>query len=327
MRKLTLKNPIVFKIILKYYISKASPRPCSVASLCRDYNYSRTLFYYWKNKFDRDELFIQKETRGRKTIITEQLITFIKEILDKDCDITLSEITDCCRLNNFIISVSTTRKIVYDVLKYRYKVKQVVILPEKYNVDEHNESIVEKQKILQNLGIDNVVSIDESAFYKEMATCRGWCKKGCKLKITKSKLRFKRYSLLMAINSKRIIDYILVEGSINATIYKDFITNLIPKINETNLLMDNASIHKTAALKQLLNENNKNPVFTVPYTPDLNPIENTFSIIKHHVRKNKPKTIEDVDDHIKESIRKIKPTSLTKMYRRSFGLTDFKIRK
>ena len=91
--------------------------------------------------------------------------------------------------------------------------------------------------------------------------------------------------------------------------------------------MDNVAFHHSKVIKQLPIDKGINPLYTVPYTPDLNPIENVFSVIKHYVRKNNPKTKSALKENINASVRKINPESLTKMFKRSFGLSDFVIRK
>jgi transposase len=43
-------------------------------------------------------------------------------------------------------------------------------------------------------------------------------------------------------------------------------------------------------------------VFLPPYSPELNPIEEAFSKIKHHIRKCKPRTAEALVDAIRSAI-------------------------
>jgi len=109
----------------------------------------------------------------------------------------------------------------------------------------------------------------------------GWCKKGLKLIVNDSKtLKSKKYSLLCAINNKKIIAYKLYEGSINKFleryIYKEEYLNyklLLDKIHHANIVKDNDK--KTIPF-----------IYNIPYSPELNPIEKVFSILKSNIRKN-----------------------------------------
>ena len=145
--------------------------------------------------------------------------------------------------------------------------------------------IKEKQNTLRSIGMDNIISIDESAFYIEMTSLRGWCKRGKELKTIKTKMRFKKYTLTLAITTKGVVGFDIRLGSMNSKAFIDFLEKeVLPySHNADYLLMDNVSFHKTNEFKEFIKHNNKRVVYTVPYSPDLNPIENVFSSLKHYV--------------------------------------------
>jgi len=61
--------------------------------------------------------------------------------------------------------------------------------------------------------------------------------------------------------------------------------------------MDNASIHKSARLRQLIEEAGRKLVFLPPYSPQLNPIESAFSKMKARMRRHaKPMVAAGVSD-------------------------------
>jgi transposase len=45
--------------------------------------------------------------------------------------------------------------------------------------------------------------------------------------------------------------------------------------------MDNLGSHKSAALRRIIKATGARPWYLPPYSPDLNPIEQTFAKIKH----------------------------------------------
>jgi transposase len=49
--------------------------------------------------------------------------------------------------------------------------------------------------------------------------------------------------------------------------------------------MDNASIHKTKTILETLESKQFIPIYIPPYTPECNPIENIFSVVKNRFRK------------------------------------------
>lgn len=52
--------------------------------------------------------------------------------------------------------------------------------------------------------------------------------------------------------------------------------NAFPR-DKSVLVLDNCAIHKTNALREILEGNRHQLVFLPPYSPDFNPIEESFS--------------------------------------------------
>ncbi|KAF7685898.1 hypothetical protein CDIK_3353, partial [Cucumispora dikerogammari] len=64
-------------------------------------------------------------------------------------------------------------------------------------------------------------------------------------------------------------------------------------MEDSVLIMDNASIHKTNEVKRLLELSGFDFLYLLPYSPFLNPIENMFSKWEKHVKRGNP--INEVD--------------------------------
>jgi len=76
-------------------------------------------------------------------------------------------------------------------------------------------------------------------------------------------------------------------------------------------LHDNARIHHTKILKEFCYNNNIQLLYIPPYTPEFNPIELIFSILKTHFRKLKHNNlIEDIYNTLTE----VKKESFLKCY-------------
>ena len=53
------------------------------------------------------------------------------------------------------------------------------------------------------------------------------------------------------------------------------------------LFMDNLKVHKTEGVRSLYKSLNIKPLFNIPYSPALNPVEACFSIVKNHFKKRR----------------------------------------
>lgn len=62
--------------------------------------------------------------------------------------------------------------------------------------------------------------------------------------------------------------------------------------------MDNLGSHKSAGLRSLIKAAGARLWYLPPYSPDLNPIEQTFAKIKHWMRSAQKRTVDDICRHI-----------------------------
>ena len=76
------------------------------------------------------------------------------------------------------------------------------------------------------------------------------------------------------------------------------------KFEDNIVIMDNAGFHKTQDVKQEIQKKN-NFIYTVPYYPRSNPIENFFSQLKYNIKKDAPTFYADIKKVVEKSIGKI----------------------
>jgi transposase len=85
--------------------------------------------------------------------------------------------------------------------------------------------------------------------------------------------------------------------------------------------MDNAPIHKSKLIREKIEEDHNNLLYTVPYHPETNAIEEFFSQLKHYIKKESPNTYEDIVDVITHIINnKITKTHLANYLKHSYTI-------
>jgi transposase len=79
----------------------------------------------------------------------------------------------------------------------------------------------------------------------------------------------------------------LFSCSINADVFSTWLaSDLLPKLTQPSLIvMDNASFHKRADCKILIEQAGHTLLFLPPYSPDFNPIEHKWAQAKAKRRK------------------------------------------
>ena len=136
---------------------------------------------------------------------------------------------------------------------------------------------------------DRIVSIDESSFYFDMNPSRGYCHRSRRLSVPARRGGRARWSLLMAITNESVVGWTLVKGAINSAIFSNFMSTLDTRERDV-VLLDNCKIHTTNLAKDVMVSRGLMPLFLPPYTPDFQPIEHCFSVLKNAFRRTTPST-------------------------------------
>ena len=147
-----------------------------------------------------------------------------------------------------------------------------------------------------------VISIDESSFYFDMKPSYGYCKKSSRLRVPARPGGRSRFSLLLAVANDQVVGWELVKGSIDSLIFSQFIELLNLKGRDT-VLLDNASIHTCKLAQESMLARGLTPLFLPAYTPEFQPIEHSFSVIKHNFRQL---PTNDNSDHFRDVWTRLK---------------------
>jgi transposase len=111
----------------------------------------------------------------------------------------------------------------------------------------------------------------------------------------------------MAITNKGILAYEIHDTNVDKHIFLSFMQNkVLPYSNNKKIIMDNIRFHKTKLLLQTLKDNNTDPFFIPPYSPQFNSIEYVFNIMKTKYRhlnngKNSKQLIIDIINSLKNT--------------------------
>ena len=119
-----------------------------------------------------------------------------------------------------------------------------------------------------------------------------------------------RYSMniLSAVNSLGHFRFMMVNGSVNAKVFREFLKRLITGVeNKIFLIADGHPAHKAKIIKKYLEDNkDKIELFILPpYSPELNPDELVWANLKAKVSKRVSKTKEELKKNILSILKQI----------------------
>jgi transposase len=131
------------------------------------------------------------------------------------------------------------------------------------------------------------VFIDETWAKTNMTPLRGWCPRGSRLKAKAPFGRWKTMTFIAALRCDRIDAPCLFDGPINGEAFLAYVrTFLVPTLQPGDVvIMDNLGSHRGKRVRQAIRAAGAKLLFLPKYSPDLNPIEQVFSKLKHMLRK------------------------------------------
>lgn len=116
--------------------------------------------------------------------------------------------------------------------------------------------------IVNQYPLDKIICLDETSVHQSMVHTYSRCKLGrlC-IHRNSSNAVFKKYTLLLAVNSTEIVGWVLYEdGGTNIQRMKDFIAEQITNRYRNHLvIMDNAGSHRNTEVLNEVNKNNPRP--------------------------------------------------------------------
>lgn len=110
--------------------------------------------------------------------------------------------------------------------------------------------------------------------------------------VSSSASKSKSWSILPAIGINGYLECEVFQGSFNSERFAMFIEKVLRKMNpfpgpRSVLIMDNCSTHHSDMIRPMCEAAGVRLEYLPPYSPDLSPIEESFSVIKSWIRKNR----------------------------------------
>ena len=133
---------------------------------------------------------------------------------------------------------------------------------------------------------NKIICIDETYVSASMLINYSRCELGkrCVMKTTDNRV-FKKYTLIVAMNSNGIIGWILYEkGGMNTERMIDFLKKYVLKKKNNLIIMDNSPSHKSLKIRDEISKTTNTLQFSVPYRPKTNAVESWFNQFKYYFK-------------------------------------------
>jgi hypothetical protein len=135
---------------------------------------------------------------------------------------------------------------------------------------------------------NRIVFVDEAIFTSRTIFNRGYFKSKHKLKFPKMNKIIPPLHLVAGVSKEYGFEgYVIYERSVDSKKFLDALPKLLRSRANVTLLGDNASWHTSRQTFSGLGQLGIYFIKNVPYSPQLNPIENVFSLIKNNFKRGR----------------------------------------
>ena len=279
--------------------------------VCEIFECSERSLKRWVERYNKNKNINRKTRKLGSYKLEKQHIQFIKETLRKHSDIQMNFLHEL--IKDKFPKLDISRQYLSDIIRDNNITRKRATFkhfPKTYrgNIRNEQQEMKEFFNEISKFKLQDIISIDETSVSTSLTHnyCRAFLGDRCVKKTTNNEV-FKKYSLVVAINNKECIASELYQkGAVDAERFNEFIKKICSKVRGKLFVLDNGQIHKTEQTKQIIKESGNYLLYTCPYHPRLNSIEQFFNQMKHYIKLDKPNTFTELDKSVKTSIDKIK---------------------
>ncbi|KAF7371777.1 Tc1-mariner class transposase [Mycena venus] len=272
------------------------------SAICSTLLVSQSSLYRWAKIFDEFGAVTPPPPpiMGRPQTIELAALSAIKDIYTRHADTCLFELRWWLAIHHDIqISISALQQSLDRTGLTRKLLHKIAVERE---VERRRDFLYTIQHKFSGTGRE-FVTIDESSKNEhDVAPRYGRAPIGMPADFEDVFVRGVCYTLVAAMGIDGYIAQRVIEGSLDSFGFFDFIVEEVPEMGVfpddcSVLVMDNCRIHHMETLQETLNAQGIMLMYLPPYSPDLNPIEESFSTWKAHLRAN-VRSIRAADDPI-----------------------------
>ena len=170
-----------------------------------------------------------------------------------------------------------------------------------------------------------LVFVDESGVTTEMTRRYGRAPRGERVREATPAGHWHTLTFLGAMTRKGLLATMTVESPTDGDVFLSYLEQVLcPRLEPGQVVvMDNLSAHKVAGVRQCIEAAGAQLLYLPPYSPDYNPIEPCWGKIKQCLRAWKARTVERLEEAIRESIATITSQNATAWFQHcGYGIQE-----
>lgn len=141
-----------------------------------------------------------------------------------------------------------------------------------------------------------LIYVDECGFAEQVTRRYGYAAQGAHVPGLCAGERGTRTSLLAARMKDSLQATLLFEGTCDTQVFNGWVKQMLcPHLTSNHVVvLDNATFHKSATTRELIEATGAAVLFLPTYSPDLNPIEQDFAVLKKRREYQAHKSLDEI---------------------------------
>lgn len=150
------------------------------------------------------------------------------------------------------------------------------------------------KEVVRAIPINKLIFLDEAGSNRAMALMRGWSPAGQRTHADRPCNHGKNVTMLGAVRAEGPVALRSYEGAMNTERFEQWLRSTLgPRLQADDVvIMDNLRAHHGVNVRPILEQFGVHVLYLPPYSPDLNPIELVWSIVKRKLRAAAARTVQ-----------------------------------
>ena len=312
---------------VKYYLNNN----VSLNNVREIFDCPKQSLYRWVKRYETLQEIKRLNRKSVSYKITKDQVKYAIRKLKENEQITMEELNKVVKkkYTDFDITSQYLGQVIRDNNITRKRTRHEHYPKERYGKPtDIKKELKEFYKEVGKYSLDKIISLDETSIQPSMYSAYSKCSLGkrCVIK-TDDSYFFKKFTLLCSIsNSKCTGATLYKEGGMTKERFVDFLEeNIFNKYKNHLIILDNAGSHNNEYVKQAIINSGNKYLFTIPYTPKTNCIENWFNQIKHYLKLNKKVLkYDELVIEIKNAIKQVKKENYKNYFENAYNKDVYK---
>lgn len=186
--------------------------------------------------------------------------------------------------------------------------------PVAYERDREDVALKRKAflELQPNLDPSRLVFVDESGFRLGSSPRHGWAPRGEDSAGRGVYGKWETVTMIGAIALDGFRGVMTIDAGTSTDVFEAFVAHvLVPNLRAKDVVvMDNLSAHRNARVRRMIEAVGCEVVFTPPYSPEFNPIEEAWAKIKDIIRRLETRTRDAFDSAVACAIDQVRKADI-----------------